>query len=124
MQEEATIREEVLNETVWNAVKKAILNPNLIVEQVKKLRAAGQSRTQTRNAEAAQIAREKKQIETEESRVLEAYRRGVISPTRLGGELEKLKVRRNAIASREAEYQEQGGPDLPPRQVERSVRVK
>jgi site-specific DNA recombinase len=117
-----TIREEVLNETVWDAVKGAVLNPSLVIEQAKKLNESERTRRQTRRSESIHVEHERKQIDTEESRVLEAYRLGVTSPTHLGRELENLKVRRTTLESREKELNEEHSAGVAPQEIENAVR--
>ena len=94
-----------------------------MIEQVKKLQADQKGRMSAGKVEGSRIERERQQVESEESRILEAYRLAKISPVHLGQELEKLTIRRNALASREAEVAETPGVDLPPpQQMEKSTR--
>jgi len=68
---------------VWEGVREALLNPNLIIEQVSKL----QARQSAQFAAEEEIKEGEKhainQIEREESRLLEAYRLGILSPQQL-----------------------------------------
>jgi len=44
----STVQEGLLNETVWTAVEEAVLNPNVIAEQVAKLNQSKADRTEHR----------------------------------------------------------------------------
>ncbi len=77
-----TILEHSLDEAVWNAFREAILNPRLIVESVTKLNEKLTAQGDTRQAETAEIEKSSQQLDIEESRLLEAYRLGVLSPAR------------------------------------------
>jgi site-specific DNA recombinase len=102
-----TVREEVLDQTVWDAITELILNPELVVEQIAQ-------REQDAAAKATQSATEIKEVEQglatideEERRILEAYRLGVLTPAILGRELEQLKVRRATLLQRQGELNAQ-----------------
>jgi hypothetical protein len=91
-----------VNQTVVGAVENILDNPALILEQAAKQRlreAHGIERRQTENADAEA---ELKKIQTEEDRLLAAYRTGILSPAQLGTELEALKARRNFAETRRA----------------------
>ena len=95
-----TIRDYVLDEAVWSAIKEGILNPSLILDQISRCQKQEEQCNRKAFSESAEISRALKQVEQEESRVLEAYRRGVISPLQLGQELEKLKTRQGSFEIR------------------------
>ena len=92
-----------MNDVVWESVLEVILNPELVTRQVAQRR---QSEVQTRATAKTQNDQAKadlKKIETEESRILGAYRTGIITPAQLGRELEQIKQRRNMVHTRLAE---------------------
>jgi site-specific DNA recombinase len=95
-----TIREVTLNNIVWEGVKEALLNPDLIIEQVSKLRSRqyGRLATDDRLKKAKHAIN---QIELEESRLVEAYRLGILSPHQLTQQLEQVKSRRATLAALE-----------------------
>lgn len=102
-----TIKEDTLNESVWTALKEAILNPQIIIESVVKHNETRNAEANNRRDEIAQVEKSTQQLETEESRLFEAYRLGVISAAQLGGELEKLNARRSLMDARIATLNEQ-----------------
>ena len=102
-----TIKEDTLNESVWTALKEAILNPRIIIESVVKHNETRNAEANNRRDEIAQVEKSIQQLETAESRLFEAYRLGVISAAQLGGELEKLNTRRSLMDARKATLNEQ-----------------
>src|ERR1043165_3802561 len=115
-----TIRENRLDEVVWSAVEEAVLNPAIINEQVAKYRKREESNARQLHSESDQIERDIKKLANEESRVLEAYRMGILSPSQLGQELEKLNVRKNVLRNRTT-YMEEHPPKSTLQAVMQSV---
>ena len=70
-----TVKEETLNEAVWGAVTEAIKNPKIIIEQVEKLRTRRVMSAEKMREEVGEIGEGLKQVEQEEARILEAYRK-------------------------------------------------
>lgn len=97
-----TIKEARLDETVWDAVAEAILNPTIILNQVSKLHEREVEAVKVNGLEERAVGRGLEQIRKEEARLLEAYRTGIIPPTQLGQELEQLKQRQSALEVRAA----------------------
>lgn len=95
-----TIREEVLDETVWNAIEEVVRNPQLVLDQVAHFQKRNEANKKRQANEVSEVKGTLDQIHDEESRILEAYRRGIISPIQLGSELEKLKARKNSLSER------------------------
>jgi site-specific DNA recombinase len=115
-----TVREEELNDAVKNAVRNLILNPDVILEPIRKLdRAEAFERAQQEKI-ASEIDRKAKQIEAEEQRILDAYRTGMISPAQLGQQLERLKARRTGLELERTVLQPKDS--VPPEQVEVEVK--
>ena len=114
-----SITEGILNDAVQHAVEKAMLDPGMIVEPLRLLNEAdSRDRQQLQNA-AQDIERETKQMDTEEYRILDAYRQGFISPTQLGQQLEKVTARRTALDLKRAEIAQE--EKMPAEQMEKAV---
>jgi hypothetical protein len=89
-----------LNEPVWNAVVNAMLNPDLITQQVAESRQIDNTAAEQSATERVQTEHRLHQIASEEARLLEAYRLAVITPAQLGAELERLSARKHSLESR------------------------
>lgn len=101
------------------AAKRLMLNPEMILGPLRQLDKAEESE-RGRRMEAAHAAEtELKRLRAEEERVLDAYRTGVISPARLGQQLEKIKTKRAALALQPSDAQLL--ESLPIEQVETAV---
>jgi len=98
-----SVSEHVLDEAVEAATERVIQNPSLIMEQIERLNRHDPAGEAARQTELAEAETELKRIETEETRLLEAYRSEIITAAQLGTELEKLKVRRSTSEARKAE---------------------
>lgn len=92
-----TIRENALDNAVWTAVCEAILKPEIIADQIEQGRRELLEQAQTTATVSAEIDIALEQIAAEETRLIEAYRLGALSPAQLGAELEKLNQRRRSI---------------------------
>jgi len=103
-----TIREELLDETVWNAIEEAVSNPSIILDQVMQLQKRSETNAKNIAGESDNIKRALKNLYAEESRVLEAYRTNIISPAQLGQELEKLQIRKKSLEMRQHHLMENG----------------
>ncbi len=114
-----SVREEVLNEAVKQAVSKVMLDPAVLLEPLRKLDHAAEHDKERRHAAEDDIPKETKQLDIEEQRILDAYRTGVISPVQLGQQLEKVKGRRAGIELRRAEVERE--KEIPVEQVENAV---
>jgi hypothetical protein len=116
-----TIKEEILNNAVWQAVVDAILNPKVIENEVEKLYHRKTLQRYQTTREANEIATAMAKLKTEEERLVEAYRIGVLSPVLLGQELEKLEVRKSPLEERQiALTQALKRPAVPP--IKKSIR--
>lgn len=98
-----SITESILNASVQGAVEMVMLAPHVIIEPLRLLNKADSQDLKQRQNAAQGIERETKQLDAEEQRILDAYRQGLISPTQLGQQLEKLKTSRTAIDLKRAE---------------------
>jgi site-specific DNA recombinase len=92
-----SIREEVLAKVVWQAVEQVILNPTAIIEGLKKLKAAQAQALQNTTLQKDEIDVLIEQLAAEEARMMEAYRKEIISLDQLGGELAKIQETRKSL---------------------------
>jgi site-specific DNA recombinase len=99
-----TVKEDVLDLTVWQAISEAILNPSIIIDQIKKLQELRSKKNEERKGEMEVIDAAVLEIDKEEERILEAYRLEVLSSEQLGKELEKLKSRHALLESRRRNF--------------------
>lgn len=114
-----SVCETVLNETVKEAVRNVVLHPEVILEPLRQLDQA-EARERTNRARAAQGAEsELKLLQLQESRVLDAYRTGVISPEQLAQQLQKIKSRRATLDLQRSEASQL--ERLPAEQVKKGV---
>lgn len=95
-----TVRESCLDQAVWDSISEAMLKPELILQQVGKFQERALEDEKTSNSESQSVKRALDQARQEETRLLEAYRMGIISPTQLGQELERLKERQSVFEMR------------------------
>lgn len=95
-----TIRESLLDAAVWEAIKEVIFKPRVIKEQL--LMRYGQQHTSAEKmqSEAAEVERVLEQVQSEEDRILSAYRKGILSAAQLGRELEQINLRRNTLQAK------------------------
>jgi site-specific DNA recombinase len=114
------IREEVLNITVWEAITEVLIEPDRVMDQVTRRRENIRSEASQQVALRKDAEHELAQVRREESRILEAYRLGAISPAQLGRELETLKQREGAAEQSLATVEED--ESFNPQTAERSVR--
>lgn len=115
------VREAVLDESVKEAVRELMMNPDVILDPLRQLDEA-EARERGSRAEISRESEvETNRLNTEEERILEAYRTGVISPAQLGHQLEKLKARQAVLDLRRSETQGQHKDALPVEQVEYGI---
>jgi site-specific DNA recombinase len=115
-----TIREEVLNDAVWRAIEEAICNPSLIIDQVKKLYAHRTQNIGKAQSEVAEVEVALQEVEVEQSRLIEAYRQGLLPMALFGKEMEQINARKTILEERKSNLTRQG--EAPPLAViERSL---
>ncbi|MBV9760291.1 MAG: recombinase family protein [Acidobacteriaceae bacterium] len=95
------VSERILDQAVWDEVERAILDPELIADQITKLNQQDEKASSDLSAELRDTANELAQLEKEESRLMKAYRLSVITPAQLGSELEKLGTRKRSLQARD-----------------------
>jgi len=97
------VAEHILDEAVWGALEQAALNPEIITDQVERLRRE-QSLTETHlEQEITTVAEGLARIAHEENRLVEAYRLEILTTAKLREEMERLTSRREALEARRAE---------------------
>jgi hypothetical protein len=107
------IRESALDEAVKGAVLNVLVNPGLILEPLRQLDEAEARDLSEHRDTALVIEQEVNRLDTEEQRILDAYRTGVISPAQLADQLEKLKSRRVALDLRRVEMERNAATPAP-----------
>lgn len=113
------VGETELNDAVKRAVERILLNPNVIMEPLRRLDQAEAQEAKLRNSAAHEAEQEAKRLAHEERRVLDAYRTGIISPGQLAQQLEQLKSRRATIELQRSESATVAA--APTEQVEKAV---
>jgi site-specific DNA recombinase len=103
-----SVRDYVLDEVVWSAVEEALLRPELLLDQIEKHQATLRREHSRSWNEEREIAAGLERVRREEVRILEAYRKDILSPAQLGEELEKLKARKMALEARREKLAEEG----------------
>ncbi|KAF0243993.1 MAG: resolvase domain-containing protein [bacterium] len=99
-----TITQHILEETVLQAVTTALLNPELILDQVKVLLKENNTSQEKIEKQQQDISASLVQIEQEESRILEAYRLGAITASQLGQEMEKINNRKSLLLEKREQF--------------------
>ena len=94
------IGEDKLNTVIQFAVAEVVLNPDLILGPLRDLQTTRAHEEVERRDSVQEIDYEKLKLENEEQRVLDAYRTGIVSPSQLKPQLEKLNARRNSLELR------------------------
>lgn len=113
-----TINERLLDDSVKQAVSEAIVDPSVILAPLRQLEQAESRGRARRIVRAKTVDMDLKRLATEEERVLEAYRTGLISAAQLGQQLETITSRRAMIDAERSELQRQ----VPhPEQTEKAV---
>lgn len=94
------IKQEYLDATVWSSIEGAILNPELIADHIEKFRASRAVMTDQRRTEQSEIAGARAELQAEEARILEAYRKSIITPEQLGVQLQQINARKAILKTR------------------------
>jgi len=102
-----TIRESLLDAAVWEAIEAVILKPSVIKEQLVRRYDQRHTNAEKVHSETAEIERTLEQVQVEEDRILEAYRKGVLSAAQLGRELEQINQRCNTLQTRKLTLEKQ-----------------
>ncbi len=114
------ITEEKLNTPVWQALREALLNPSIIIDQVRRQAEEKAAEAGKRHFQISELEAALEQVRREEERVLEAYRQAIITPSQLSQELSRLRSRTSTLEARNAELgRDDAGPA--PAEVQKSV---
>lgn len=84
-----------LEDLVWNTLTTALRNPELIADQIERLKERPSCRDFT--AELDQVQEDLRKIEAEEGRLLDAYRENVISIMQLKNQMARLQDRKKIL---------------------------
>jgi site-specific DNA recombinase len=114
-----SISEHILNDALKDAMRNVFVNPAIILDPLRDLNRAEAQKLNERENTAQTVERESKRLEGEEQRILDAYRTGVISPSQLASQLEKLKAQRATLDLQRAESESTAS--VSPEQVAKSV---
>jgi len=112
------IREHTLNTAVQHSVAKVMLDPNVILTPLRELEAANAREKKHTQDTLENVERERKRLDDEEQRILDAYRLSIISAEQLKQQLGKVDIRRNKVHSKRAELMQD---NLPLEHVETTV---
>lgn len=96
----SSVRDEILDELVWDAIAEAFLNPSLIVNQIAQRQKRGAEMREARQQQVQELEQARTGIDQEESRIIEAYRQRILSSDQLARELDQIKARRSALEAR------------------------
>jgi len=92
-----SVSESRLNDAVKSEVTRVLLDPSLLLKPLSELDTIEKAEAHSRAAALRKAEQEETKLHSEEQRLLDAYRTSVISPSQLGEQLEKLKIRRTAL---------------------------
>jgi site-specific DNA recombinase len=92
------ISESALNEAVWREIRRAILNPRLIVNHVERLKKDRKADVSAMQEDLGRIEQNLRDVDNQENRIFEAYRLSAISAEQLGRELRALSQRKAALS--------------------------
>lgn len=96
----STIKQEYLDTAVWSAIEEAILNPELIADHIEKSKAKSAVVTEQLRTEESELEGAGSELRREEARILEAYRKSIITPEQLGAQLEQINARKSVLKTR------------------------
>jgi site-specific DNA recombinase len=99
------IRERDLNGAVWTALSKALQSPAIMEQAIVAVEVRDRDHSAV-DPEHHELTLGLAQIEKEEVRILEAYRREILSPEQLAHELQSLNVRRAILQSQNSSYEQ------------------
>jgi chromosome segregation ATPase len=91
------VKAEELESVVWDKFCEAVKNPRLITEQITKLQEKEQKNKATIIKDIEAIDRELKNTESEETRLLDAYREQVISMEQLKEQMAKIQENKRQL---------------------------
>jgi len=95
-----SVREEVLSGAIIGAIRDALSDPSLVLEHLHKQQQENRRIGERKVSDTREASKAIEQIAVEESRLLEAYRSGAMTPLQLGQQLDLLAARKNALNGR------------------------
>ena len=95
------VNEDVLNDTVWTALKTALDDPSVLMKAIEGIRQPAAPDDRSVLVETAIGT-----LRMEEARILEAYRLNILTPEQLARELESIASRRTLLERQERELQQ------------------
>jgi hypothetical protein len=115
------VTEEILNTAVWGALEEAISNPDLVIQNIAKLREHHKAQLETAASQVSDAKQALERLNAEESRILEAYRLEIITAEQLSQEMQKLSERRNSLQSRYDSLRKAQDSPVPETEIRDSV---
>jgi site-specific DNA recombinase len=93
------IREERLNDVIWNSLKNALANPAMVEQYVRKLRGLRKPKLSTQKEGTAKRDAALQQYESKELRAIESYRAGSLTSSELANTLDEINREKKALDS-------------------------
>jgi hypothetical protein len=97
------IREEKLNDAVWNSLKEALSDPAIVEQHVEKLRRLRKQKQSIRKQGAMERDAALQEIEAREFRAIAAYRAGSLRSSELANALDEITREKKALDSAQNE---------------------
>jgi site-specific DNA recombinase len=95
-----SVREEALSGAIIGAIRDTLSDPSLVLERLHKQQQENRRIGERKVSDAREATKAIEQIAVEESRLLEAYRSGAMTPLQLGQQLDLLAARRSTLNGR------------------------
>jgi site-specific DNA recombinase len=97
------IREEKLNDAVWNSLKEALSDPAIVEQHIEKLRRLRKQKQSTRKQGSMERDAALQEIEAREFRAIAAYRAGSLTSSELANALDEITREKKALDSAQNE---------------------
>jgi site-specific DNA recombinase len=104
----ASVREEMIQDAVWEALTEALQNPSLVLSQVERRARERAAQWIHQKDEIAQVVQALAKVHQEENRLIEAYRLSILTAEMLQSQMEQLKTRKAALQQKQAEFEQAG----------------
>ena len=91
------VKAEDLEGIVWNKFCEAIKNPRLITEQIERIKDKAVRNKESIKSDVDALAIALNKIESEQNRLLDAYREQIISMDQLKDQMSKIQLKRNQL---------------------------
>ena len=93
------IREETLNDSVWDSLKKALSNPSFVEEHIKKLRRLRKQSGSSRTPRLSERHSAMQEVELRELQAIASYRSGAVTSSELARKLDEISREKSALNS-------------------------